>query len=48
MLDEGLSIFITDKPIFSPESMLYKNYDGKGLVEKQKSQGVWRQDEVRL
>jgi hypothetical protein len=28
--------------------MLYKNYDGKGLVEKQKSQGVWRQDEVRL
>jgi hypothetical protein len=46
MLVERLSIFIRDKPISSSERMLYKNYDHKGLVEKQKSQGVWRQDEL--
>jgi hypothetical protein len=37
MLDERLNIFIRDKPIFSSERMLHKDYDHKGLVEKQKS-----------
>jgi hypothetical protein len=33
-LDERPSIFVKDKPIFSSERMLCKDYDGKGSVEK--------------
>jgi hypothetical protein len=33
-LDERPSIFIRDKPIFSPERMLHKDYYRKGSVEK--------------
>jgi hypothetical protein len=33
-LDEGPSIFIRDKPIFSSERVLYKDYGSKGSVEK--------------
>jgi hypothetical protein len=36
------SIFIRDKPIFSSERMLHKDYDHKGPVEKK----IWRQDEL--
>jgi hypothetical protein len=36
-LDERPGICITDKPIFSAESMLQKDYDRKGSVEKEKS-----------
>jgi hypothetical protein len=49
-LDERLSIFIRDNPIFSSERMLQKDYDCKGLVERKisgrDSQRAWRQDEV--
>jgi hypothetical protein len=41
-------MFIRDKPIFSLERMLRKDYDGKGSVEEisgRDSQGAWRQDE---
>jgi hypothetical protein len=31
---QSLVIFIRDKPIFSPEKMLHKDYDRKGSVEK--------------
>jgi hypothetical protein len=34
MLDERPSIFIRDKPIFYSETILYKDYDYKGLVAK--------------
>jgi hypothetical protein len=33
-LDERPSIFIRDKPIFSSERMLYKDYYRRSLVEK--------------
>jgi hypothetical protein len=36
MLDERSSIFIRDKPIFSLERTLYKDYDRMGSVEKKK------------
>jgi hypothetical protein len=32
--DERTSIFIRDKPIFSSERMLHKDYNRKGSVEK--------------
>jgi hypothetical protein len=34
MLDERPSIFIRDKPIFSSERMLHKDYYHKGSVEE--------------
>jgi hypothetical protein len=33
-LDERPSIFVRDKPIFSSERMLHKDYDRKSTVEK--------------
>jgi hypothetical protein len=33
-------MFIKDKPIFSSERMLHKEYDLKGSVEKKKSLGM--------
>jgi hypothetical protein len=46
----SMKIFISDKPIFSSERMLHKNYYRKSSVEKKKSgpgsQGAWRQDEL--
>jgi hypothetical protein len=42
-------MFIRDKPIFSSESVLRKDFDSKGSVEKisgRESQGAWRQDEL--
>jgi hypothetical protein len=49
-LDERPNIFIKDKPNFSSERMLHKDYYRKGSVEKKnssrESQGAWRQDEV--
>jgi hypothetical protein len=36
MLDERPSMFIKDKPVFSSERMLHKDYDHKGSVEKKK------------
>jgi hypothetical protein len=50
-LDERPNIFIRDKPIFSSERMLQRDYDRKGSVGKKKisgreSQGAWRQDEL--
>jgi hypothetical protein len=39
------SMFIRDKPIFSSERMLHKDYYRKGSVEKltgRESQGAWR------
>jgi hypothetical protein len=33
-LDERPNIFIRDKPVFSPERMLHKDYYRKGSVEK--------------
>jgi hypothetical protein len=33
-LNEWPSIFIRDKPIFSSERILHKEYDRKGSVEK--------------
>jgi hypothetical protein len=36
-LDERPSIFITDKPIFSSDRMLHKDYYPKSSVEKKKS-----------
>jgi hypothetical protein len=36
-LDERPSIFIRDKPIFSSERMLHKDYYSRDLVEKRKS-----------
>jgi hypothetical protein len=38
-----------DKPIFSSERMLHKDYYRRSLVEKKSgrgSQGAWRQDEL--
>jgi hypothetical protein len=32
--DKRLTTFITDKPMFSSERMLCKDYDHKGSVEK--------------
>jgi hypothetical protein len=47
-LDNRSSIFIRDKPIFSSERMLHKDYDLKGSVERKISgrerQGAWLQD----
>jgi hypothetical protein len=45
------SIFITDRPNFSSERILNKDYDGKGSVAKKKisgreSQGARSQDEL--
>jgi hypothetical protein len=34
-LDERSSIFIRDKPVFTSERMLHKDYDSKGSVEKE-------------
>jgi hypothetical protein len=49
-LDKKPSIFIRDKPIFSSERMLHKDYYRKHSVEKKISdrgpQGAWRQDEL--
>jgi hypothetical protein len=49
-LDERTSILVRDKPIFSPERKLHKDYCRKGSVEKELSgrgsQGAWRQDEL--
>jgi hypothetical protein len=48
-LDRRPSIFIRDKPIFSSERMLHKDYDCKDSVEEKilgpKSQEAWNQDE---
>jgi hypothetical protein len=44
------NIFISDKPIFSSERKLHKEYDHKGSVGKMNSgrepQGALRQDEL--
>jgi hypothetical protein len=43
------SIFIRDKPNFSSQRLLHKDYGRKGSVEKslvRGSQGAWRQDEM--
>jgi hypothetical protein len=50
-LDERPGIFIRDKPTFSSERMLHKDYDRKGSVAKKKNSGresqrAWRQDEL--
>jgi hypothetical protein len=49
-LDEKPSIFIRDKPIFSSEKMLHKDYYRKSSVGKKifalGPQGAWRQDEL--
>jgi hypothetical protein len=37
MLDERPSIFVRDKPIFSSERMLHKDYDHKGSLDKNRS-----------
>jgi hypothetical protein len=34
-VDEGPSIFVKEKPIFSSERMLYKDYYRKSSVEKE-------------
>jgi hypothetical protein len=42
-LDERPSIFVRDSPIFSSETVLHKDYDRKGSVEKisdRESQGT--------
>jgi hypothetical protein len=42
-------MFVRDKPIFSSERMLHKNYARKSSVENisvRESQGAWRQDEL--
>jgi hypothetical protein len=45
-----VTIFITDKPIFSSERMLHKDYDCKSSVEKKisrrESHRTWHQDEL--
>jgi hypothetical protein len=45
-----LELFVRDKPIFSSERLLHKDYDRKGSVAKKISacqpQGAWRQDEL--
>jgi hypothetical protein len=46
---ERPSIFIRDKPIFSSERTLHKDYYRKSSVEKicgRGSQGAWHQDEL--
>jgi hypothetical protein len=47
---QRLNIFIRDKPIFSSDRMLHKDYDRKGSVAKNiscdESQGAWHQDEL--
>jgi hypothetical protein len=44
------SIFMRDKPIFSSEMMLQKDYSRRSSIEKEicdrGSQGAWRQDEL--
>jgi hypothetical protein len=49
-LDDIPGIYIRDKPIFSSERMLHKDYDRNRSVEKNISglefQGAWRQDEL--
>jgi hypothetical protein len=44
------SIFIREKPIFSSERLLHKDYEGNGSVAKKNSgrepQEAWRQDEL--
>jgi hypothetical protein len=49
-LDERPNIFIRDKPIFSSDGTLHKDYYRKGAVEKKisgrESQGASRQDEL--
>jgi hypothetical protein len=40
---------VNNRRILSSERMLHKDYDRKGLVEKntgRRSQGAWRQDEL--
>jgi hypothetical protein len=48
--DERPSIYIRDKPIFSSERVLHKDYNHNGSVEKniygRESQGTWWQDEL--
>jgi hypothetical protein len=49
--DKRPSMYIRDKPIFSPERMLHKDYDRKGSFVKEKEssrepQGDWRHDEL--
>jgi hypothetical protein len=39
MCDEGPSIFITDNPIFSSESVLHKDHDCKNSIEKISGRG---------
>jgi hypothetical protein len=41
--DERPSIFIRDKPIFSSERMLHKDYYHKGSIEKEIISGRWFQ-----
>jgi hypothetical protein len=47
---KNLELFIRDKPIFSSERLLHKDYDRKGSVAKtisaRQPQEVWRQDEL--
>jgi hypothetical protein len=50
-LDETPGIFIRDKPIFSSERMLHKDYYYQGSVGGNKisgrgSQEAWQQDEM--
>jgi hypothetical protein len=49
-LDEGPSIFISDKPILSSVRMLHEDCDRKGSFEEKKcghdSQEAWSQDEL--
>jgi hypothetical protein len=48
-LHEMPRAFIRNKPIFSSERMLHKDYDRKVVVEKisgRGSQGAWRQDNL--
>jgi hypothetical protein len=51
-LEKRPSIFIRDRPIFSSETMLHKDYDGNGSVPKKKKncnrepQYVWLQGEL--
>jgi hypothetical protein len=48
--DEMPNIFMRDKPIFSAERMLHKDYYRRSSTEKKisgrESQGAWRQDEL--
>jgi hypothetical protein len=49
--DSGFSSIVRDKPIFSSERMLHKDYYRRSSAKKKKksgrgSQGAWRQDEL--